>query len=31
LAQASLKQRIDKAMYMKITCVWWRFTWRLYF
>jgi len=24
LAQASLKQRIDKAMYLKITCVWWR-------
>jgi len=22
LEQASLKQRIDKAMYMKITCVW---------
>jgi len=24
LAQASLKQRIDKAMCMKIICVWWR-------
>jgi len=24
LAQASLKQRIDKAMCMKIICAWWR-------
>jgi len=24
LAQASLKQRIDKAKFMKIMCVWWR-------
>jgi len=24
LAQASLKQRFDKAKCMKITCVWWR-------
>jgi len=24
LAQSSLKQRINKAMCMKITCVWWR-------
>jgi len=25
VAQASLKQRNDKAMCMKIICVWWRF------
>jgi len=31
LAQASLKQRFDKARCMKITCVWWRSTWRLCF
>jgi len=27
-AQASLKQRFDKAKYMKISCDWWRFVWR---
>jgi len=31
LAQASLKQRIDKVMCIKIIGVWWRSFWRLCF